>query len=142
MVLDREMILTMLPHRPPFLLVDEVTELEPGVSATGRLFVDPDAFWTAGHFPGEPIMPGVLISEALAQVAGLIFVSANQEKKGHSLYLVGMDKMRFRRPVRPGDTLDLAVSVFEQRRSIWRFKATARVDGQRVADGQLMAASS
>ena len=142
MHLDRNEILALLPHRPPFLLVDKVASIEPGVRAVGVHEVRSDAFWVEGHFPGEPIMPGVLISEALAQVAGLIFVSAHEEKSGGALYLVGLDKMRFRAPVRPGCDLTLTVEVIEQRRSIWRFKATASVEGKKVADGQLMATSS
>ena len=87
-------------------------------------------------------MPGVLISEAMAQVAGVVFMAAHTEKSGQALYLVGLEKFRFRRPVRPGDTLRLEVSVQEQRRSLWWFKGIATVDGKKVADGQLMATSS
>ena len=87
-------------------------------------------------------MPGVLISEAMAQVAGVVFMAAHREKSGQSLYLVGLEKFRFRRPVRPGDTLSMHVSVHEQRRSLWRFKAIATVNGKKVADGLLMATSS
>jgi 3-hydroxyacyl-[acyl-carrier-protein] dehydratase len=139
--LDQEEIKSLLPHRSPFLLVDKVFDLVPGERAIGQLHVREDSFWVPGHFPDEPIMPGVLISEAMAQVAGVIFMAAHREKSGESLYLVGLDKMRFRSPVRPGDVLELEVEVTEQRRSIWRFKGTARVAGKRVADGQLMAAS-
>ena len=139
MILDREGIEALLPHRAPFLLVDQVLELTPGQRALAIKHVAEDEYWVAGHFPGNPIMPGVLIAEALAQVAGLVFVSDNAGHAGGALYLVGMDKMRFRRPVRPGDKLHLEVETIEARRRMWRFRAQATVDGQRVADGGLLA---
>lgn len=142
MELQRSEIESLLPHRSPFLFLDEVVDLLPGVSGVGIHHVRADAFWVPGHFPGEPIMPGVLISEAMAQVAGVVFMAAHTEKSGQALYLVGLEKFRFRRPVRPGDTLRLEVSVQEQRRSLWWFKGIATVDGKKVADGQLMATSS
>lgn len=142
MKLERSEIEALLPHRNPFLFLDEVKDLVPGVSGIGIHHVPSDAFWVPGHFPEEPIMPGVLISEAMAQVAGVVFMSANTEKSGQSLYLVGLEKFRFRRPVRPGDSLHMNVSVQEQRRSLWWFKAVATVNGKKVADGQLMATSA
>ena len=139
MELTHDDILAMLPHRAPFVFVDRVEGLVPGERAVGIHSVREDAFWVPGHFPNEAIMPGVLISEALAQVAGLVFVSNNKDHSGQSLYLVGMDKLRFRKPVRPGDVLELHVEVESQRRSVWWFKATAKVGGKKVADGVLMA---
>jgi 3-hydroxyacyl-[acyl-carrier-protein] dehydratase len=141
LVLDLEQIKTLLPHRDPFLLIDEVVDLVPGERGVGRLHVQADAFWVRGHFPHEPIMPGVLIAEALAQVAGVVVLSKNEENAGGSLYLVGLDRFRFRKPVRPGDVLELEVSVSQQRRGVCRFKAVARVGGVKVADGELMAAA-
>lgn len=105
--MDRTWIESLLPHRDPMLLVDRVIEIEPGVQAVAVHEVRADAFWCRGHFPGEPIMPGVLIAEALAQTAALVHLAASTEDRGQPVYLVGMDKMRFRRPVRPGDTLTL-----------------------------------
>lgn len=137
--MDRSEIERLLPHRPPFLMVDRVEEIEPGVRAIAVKHVGGDEFWVPGHFPGDPIMPGVLIAEALAQVAALVFLSASDDRAGRAVYLVGMDKMRFRRPVRPGDDLVLDVKVTDKRRRMWFFDAVATVGGQRVADGQFLA---
>lgn len=137
--MDRSEIERLLPHRPPFLFVDRVDEIEPGVRAVGLKHVGDDEFWIPGHFPGEPIMPGVLIGEALAQVAALVFLSESPDRAGQAVYLVGMDKMRFRKPVRPGDDLVLDVKVTDKRRRMWFFDAVATVGGQRVADGQFLA---
>lgn len=138
--MDRERILDLLPHRPPFLMVDRLESCEPGQRATGILEVREDAFWCAGHFPGNPVMPGVLIAEALAQVAALIHLSAHPDAAGSTVLLAGMDKLRFRKPVRPGDTLRLAVEAVGARRGIYRFEATAFVGEDRVANGQFIAA--
>ena len=138
--MNRSDIEALLPHREPFLMVDRVEEMEPGVRAVAFKDVRDDEFWCKGHFPGNPILPGVLISEALAQVAALIHLAANQDRAKAEVYLVGMDKMRFRRPVRPGDCLRLEVEATGNRRGIYQFAATASVDGQRVANGQFMAA--
>jgi len=140
--MKRAEIEQLLPHRDPFLLIDEIVEIVPGESATAFKDVRDTEFWVPGHFPNEAVMPGVLIAEAMAQVAGVIYVLANQDKAGNALYLVGMDKIRFRRPVRPGDRLMLQVSVEECRRRMWRFKATALVNGKKVADGSLLATAS
>ena len=106
MHLDREQIEALIPHRPPFLLLDEVVELEPGVRCHARRTLRDDEFWFAGHFPGNPIMPGVLIVEALAQ-AGVVTALAQEEAKGKLVLFAGIDKVRFKRVVQPGDTLDL-----------------------------------
>ena len=138
--MTRERILELLPHRPPFLLVDRLESCEPGESAVGIHEVREDAFWCVGHFPGNPVMPGVLIAEALAQVAALIHLAAHPDAAGSTVLLAGMDKLRFRKPVRPGDTLRLEVQAAGSRRGIYRFEATATVDGARVANGQFIAA--
>ena len=137
-MMNRTDIEALLPHRDPFLMVDRVEEMEPGVRAVAFKDVRGDEFWCKGHFPGNPILPGVLISEALAQVAALIHLAANQDRAKAEVYLVGMDKMRFRRPERPGDSLRLEVEATGS--GIYQFTATASVDGQRVANGQFMAA--
>lgn len=136
--MSREAIEALLPHRGDMLQIDEIVEIEPGKRAVARKFVRDDEFWCAGHFPGNPILPGVLMAEALAQTAGLLFTS-QEGKAGANVYLVGMDKLRFRRMVHPGDVLELEVEVTDERRMMYQFKATARVDGQRAVTGQFMA---
>ncbi len=138
-MMDRAKIEELLPHREPFLLVDRVVEIEPGKWAIAEHDVREDAFWCRGHFPGNPVMPGVLIAESLAQVAALIYLAGDHERAGSTVYLVGMDKMRFRAPVRPGDTLRLEVSLTDMRRRMCTFDATATVAGKRVTTGQFMA---
>ena len=140
MTMERDAIMELLPHRPPFLMVDRLVDVAPGQRAVGEHEVREDAFWTAGHFPGNPVMPGVLIAEALAQVAALIHLTAHPEAAGSTVLLAGMDKLRFRKPVRPGDTLRLEVEAVGSRRGIYRFEAQALVEGQRVANGQFIAA--
>ncbi|MEZ4319146.1 MAG: 3-hydroxyacyl-ACP dehydratase FabZ [Myxococcota bacterium] len=137
--MKRAEIEALIPHRAPMLMVDEVVEIEPGKRAVARKYVRDDEFWCVGHFPGEPILPGVLMSEALAQTAGIVFASANAERAGGNVYLVGMDKMRFRQMVRPGDVLELEVEVVEERHRMWTFSGTARVGGKRAATGTFMA---
>lgn len=139
-MIDRDRILQLLPHRPPFLLVDRLVECDPGQRAVGIHEVRDDAFWTVGHFPGNPVMPGVLIAEALAQVAALIHLTAHPDAAGSTVLLAGMDKLRFRKPVRPGDTLRLVVEATGARRGIYRFSATAFVGEDRVANGEFLAA--
>ena len=138
-MLDLNGIKALLPHREPFLLIDRIEELEPGVRAVGIKEVGHDEFWAAGHFPGNPIFPGVLVAEALAQVAGVVFLSQSDEYAGTAVYLVGMDKMRFRKPVLPGQTLRLEVTVDRKRLRIWTFETLATVDGERVAHGTFLA---
>ena len=135
--LDRAGIEALLPHRDPFLMLDRVTAVEPMVQATAEKDVT-DAL-CEGHFPGHPVMPGVLITEAMAQLAAIIALSANPDAAGEPVYLLGTDKMRFRQPVRPGDVLTLDVKLVENRR-ILTFSGTATVNGKRVATGQILAA--
>lgn len=134
-----EEIKALLPHRYPMLMVDSVLEIEPGLRAVGLKQVSSDEPWCQGHFPGDPIMPGVLVAEALAQVAALIHLAQHPADAGGTVYLVGMDKMRFRKPVRPGDALRLEVTKTGEKRRIATFDAVATVDGQRVASGSFMA---
>ncbi|MEN0068428.1 MAG: UDP-3-O-(3-hydroxymyristoyl)glucosamine N-acyltransferase [Myxococcota bacterium] len=138
--MDRTEIEALLPHRDPFLLVDRIVEVEPGVRAVGEKDVRDDEFWVPGHFPGEPILPGVLITEAIAQVAGIAHMSAKRPGERGSVYLVGVDKMRFRRMVRPGDVLRLTAEVKGQKRGLWFFAGSATTaDGEKVADGEFIA---
>ena len=136
--MNQDEIRSLLPHRAPMLLVDEIEEIEPGVRAVGIKHVRADEFWCSGHFPGDPILPGVLLAEAMAQVGGVVYM-ATQEQAGGGVYLLGFDKIRFRKPVRPGDRLRMEVAVVNQRRSIWTFSCEARVGDDRVANGTFLA---
>jgi 3-hydroxyacyl-[acyl-carrier-protein] dehydratase len=136
-IMDRAAIEAVLPHRAPFLLVDEVVELEPGVRCRARRTLRPDEFWFAGHFPGNPIMPGVLIVEALAQV-GAITALLQPGNEGKLVLFAGIDKVRFKRLVRPGDTLDLSCEVIAMRAGVGRGKVVAKVDGDMACRGELM----
>ena len=126
----------IIPHRTPFLMVDRILELQPGVRAVGIKNVSGNEPYFSGHFPGNPIMPGVLIVEALAQV-GAVAVLAMPEHQGKLVLFAGMDKVRFRRPVLPGDQLVLEVELARLRGNIGKGKAIAKVDGEPVAEVEL-----
>jgi 3-hydroxyacyl-[acyl-carrier-protein] dehydratase len=132
--LGRAEIEQILPHRPPFLLLDEVLELDPGTRVVARKTVrDEDC---AGHFPGNPIMPGVLMVEALAQ-AGAVAVLSEEENRGKLALFAGIDDVRFKRVVRPGDELTLECEIDQVRGPIGRGKAKATVDGKLAVRGTL-----
>ena len=134
--LDRAGIEAIIPHRAPFLLVDEIIELEPGKRAVGvKQFAESEAFY-AGHFPGHPITPGVLIVEALAQV-GAVAILALPENRGKLPFFAGIDGVRFRKPVQPGETLRLEVELLAMRRNVGKGTATASVNGITVSEGVL-----
>jgi 3-hydroxyacyl-[acyl-carrier-protein] dehydratase len=132
----QDVIESILPHRPPFLLLDEVTELEPGRRVVARREVHSDDWWFSGHFPGRPVMPGVLIVEAMAQ-AGAVAVLVEQENRGKIAFFAGIDDCRFKRVVEPGDVLTLTCEIEAVRGPIGRGKATAHVDGTLAARGTL-----
>jgi 3-hydroxyacyl-[acyl-carrier-protein] dehydratase len=134
--LDRDGICAIIPHREPFLLVDEVIELEPGVRAKGRYLVKPEDWYLRGHFPGNPIMPGVLQVEALAQV-GAICGLAHPHFAGRLALFAGIDDVRFKRIVRPGDTLDLRCEITRLRGPVGRADAEASVAGELACRGTL-----
>ncbi|MBI5286680.1 MAG: 3-hydroxyacyl-ACP dehydratase FabZ [Deltaproteobacteria bacterium] len=138
-MIDINEILKILPHRYPFLLIDRIIELEEGKMAKGIKNVTINEPFFQGHFPGHPIMPGVLIIEAMAQVAGILaFKSAGVENK--VVYFMSIDKAKFRRPVLPGDRLEVVLEVIKNRNNtIWAFKGEAYVDGNVVAEAELMA---
>ncbi len=136
-LMDRAAVEALLPHRAPFLLVDEVLELEPGVRCRARRTLREDDFWFAGHFPGNPVMPGVLIVEALAQT-GAIATLAQPGNEGKLMLFAGIDKVRFKRLVRPGDTLDLRCEVIAMRAGVGRGKVVATVEGDMACRGELM----
>ena len=135
-LLDRPAIEAILPHREPFLLIDEVVDLELGVRVVARKRVRPDEWYLTGHFPGRPIMPGVLIVEAMAQT-GAVAVLSEEENRGRLALFAGIDGVRFKRVVEPGDELELTCDLERVRGPIGRGKATATVDGKLAARGTL-----
>jgi 3-hydroxyacyl-[acyl-carrier-protein] dehydratase len=136
-VLDRDGICDIIPHRDPFLLLDGIARLEPGLSAAGFLDVREDTFWVPGHFPGYPVMPGVLIVEALAQAGAVALLSA-PGNRGKLALFAGIDKVRFKRPVRPGERLDLECEIIKSRGPIGFGRGAASVDGELACSGELM----
>ena len=133
-------IMRRLPHRYPFLLVDRVLECISGQRIVARKNVTVNEQFFVGHFPGRPVMPGVLILEALAQAAGILcFVTANvYPDENVRFYFAGMDGVRFRRPVVPGDQLVLNATLQRRIRTIWKFATTATVDGQEVCTADML----
>ncbi len=140
--MDIREILETLPHRYPFLLVDKVIEVIPGERIVAQKNVSINEEFFNGHFPHYPVMPGVLIVEALAQAAGILsFKTMGSKSDANSLYFfVGIDNCRFKRPVVPGDIVMLHVSIERQSRLLWKYKAQALVDGQVAAEADLMCA--
>jgi 3-hydroxyacyl-[acyl-carrier-protein] dehydratase len=138
--LDLNQILEYLPHRYPFLLVDRVREFEAGKNIVGLKNVTINEHFFVGHFPHHPVMPGVLVIEALAQVSAILsFITAGQKPGDRSVsYFVGIDKARFKRPVFPGDQLILESELIRCVHRIWKFSAKARVDGVVVAEAELL----
>ena len=140
--LDIFEILQHLPHRYPFLLIDRVTECIPGETLIGYKNVSYNEPYFTGHFPQRPVMPGVLILEALAQATGILaFRTLGRVPDENSLYyFVGVDKARFKQPVVPGDQLELSVKFIKEKRGIWKFEGVASVDGKVVCSADLMCA--
>jgi len=136
--IDIKEIMNILPHRYPFLLIDRILELDPGKRARGLKNVTINEPFFNGHFPGHPIMPGVLLVEAMAQVGGVLaFKSADVTNK--VVYFMGIDKARFRKPVLPGDAVEFELNVTRSRGTIWAFKGEAFVAGSLVAEAELLA---
>jgi 3-hydroxyacyl-[acyl-carrier-protein] dehydratase len=136
-MIDIKEILTLLPHRYPFLLVDRVTELIPGDKATGIKNVTINEPFFTGHFPNNPVMPGVLIVEAMAQVAGILAFKSSSA--GKTVYFMSIDKVKFRKPVIPGDQLRFHVVVKHKRGNVWKFKGNAFVEDKLVSEGEFTA---
>jgi 3-hydroxyacyl-[acyl-carrier-protein] dehydratase len=136
--MDIGKVMDLLPHRYPFLLVDRVVECVPGerLVAVKNVTINEPHF--TGHFPMKPVMPGVLIIEALAQATGLLAMETVTPEDEAIYYLVGIDKARFKRPVEPGDQLRLEVQLLKRRREIWVFACTASVAGKAVASAEIM----
>ena len=136
-MLDVEQIRSILPHRYPFLLVDRILELEPGRRAVGLKCVTINEGFFEGHFSGHAVMPGVLVVEAMAQVGGVLLLSMSGNA-GKLAYFGGMDKVRFRKPVTPGDVLITEAELLKNRGGIGKVKVTGRVDNQIVAEGEFI----
>jgi len=135
--MDSREIQNILPHRYPFLLIDKIIELEPNVKAVGLKNVTINEPFFQGHFPDQPIMPGVLIVEAMAQVAGILAVRSGA--KGDMVYFMSIEKAKFRKPVVPGDQLRLEIKVLKNRNNVWRFSGEAFVDDKLVSEVEFTA---
>lgn len=140
--LDTVELMRLLPHRYPFLLVDRIVDIDGDRSAVGIKNVTANEPHFTGHFPGQPVMPGVLIVEAMAQTAGAICIRNAGDESPSLVYFMTIDGAKFRKPVVPGDRLELHVRKVKQRGNIWKFDCEARVDGTRVAEASISAMMS
>lgn len=132
-------IQNIIPHRYPFLLVDRILELEPNKRVVGIKNVTMNEPFFQGHFPGHPIMPGVLLLEAMAQTGGVLALKSNPDAKNKVLYFMSIDKAKFRKPVMPGDQVRFELDVLKMRSNVMSFKAQALVEGAVVAEAEMMA---
>lgn len=139
-VIDIQRIMEMIPHRYPFLLVDRVSDIVEGESCVGTKNVTMNEPFFPGHFPGHPVMPGVLIVESMAQTAAVLVVDTlGEEAEGKVVYFMSVDGCRFRKPVKPGDQLKIHITKERARGTVWRFKGEAKVDGAVVAEATFAA---
>ncbi len=133
--IDIEGVMKLIPHRYPFLMIDRVVDLVSGVGATGIKNVSINEPFFQGHFPGRPVMPGVMIIEAMAQTAAAVVVyTLGADAEGKLVYFMSVENARFRKPVYPGDTLRVHVTKLHQRGNVWKFTGEATVDGTLVAE--------
>jgi 3-hydroxyacyl-[acyl-carrier-protein] dehydratase len=137
---DIQRILEMIPHRYPFLLIDKVIDIDVGESATGIKNVTMNEPQFTGHFPQQPIMPGVLIVESMAQTAAILVVQTlGSDAEGKLVYFMSIDNARFRKPVVPGDVMHIHVTKKQSRGPVWKFESQVKVDGQVVAEATIAA---
>ena len=136
--LDKKEIENLLPHRDPMLLIDELHDIKKLTSATGIVNVKKDSFFVQGHFPNQPVMPGVLIVEAFGQAAAALTAHGIDPKEyaNKLVYLMGVDKARFRSPVIPDCELHLEIEAIRSHGRVWKYKGTAKVNGKRMADAE------
>ncbi len=139
-VIEVARIMEMIPHRYPFLLVDRIVNLVPGATATGLKNVTFNEPYFAGHFPGVPVMPGVLIIESMAQTSALLVVATlGPDAEGKLVYFMSIDGARFRKPVVPGDSMLVTVKRLQNRRNVWKFSCCAKVENNLVAEATIAA---
>ena len=133
-------VLAHLPQRYPMLMIDRIKDIEPGKRIVALKNVSANEPYFQGHFPGRPIMPGVLILEAMAQAAGILAFRTRNQKPSENVvyYYAGIDGARFKRPVVPGDQLEIEVLIVASKRNLWKFGCTARVDGSVVAEAEIL----
>lgn len=135
-----ERIMEMIPHRYPFLMIDKIIELDPDRYAVGVKNVSINEHHFAGHFPAKPVMPGVLIIEAMAQTSAVLVVETlGKSAEGKLVYFMSVDEARFRKPVVPGDSVHIRVDKQQSRKNVWKFACTATVDGAKVAEAVICA---
>lgn len=142
MNINKDDIKRYLPHREPFLFIDEVVDIKDNEIIHAKKIISEDEYFLEGHFPGNPIFPGVIIIEALGQASGILgFTTMNKTPEEGSIYvLAGVDKVRFRRRVRPGDTIDLFSKVVSEKRGIWKFDCRAELDDELVCTATILCA--
>ena len=138
-MLGIEEIMKVLPHRYPFLLVDRILEMEPGKRVVGLKNVTINEPFFQGHFPGHPIMPGVLIIEAMAQVGGMLLMHSMHDPQTQVVYIMSLDNVKFRRPVKPGDQIQFELELVQARGRVRRMRGFARVEGEVVAEAEMAA---
>ncbi len=136
--IDKKKIESLLPHRAPMLLIDKLTKIVPLKSATAIMYVKKDGFYVQGHFPDQPVMPGVLIVEAFGQAAAALTASGidKSEYENKLVFLMSVEKARFRNPILPDCELHLEIEAVRSHGRVWKYKGTAKVDGKRMADAQ------
>lgn len=142
MKIKKEDIKKYLPHREPFLFIDEVLDIKENTQIHATKYISNEEYFLQGHFPNNPIFPGVIIIEALGQASGILgFVSMNKTPEQGSIYvLAGVDKVRFRKRVRPGDNIDLYSKVISEKRGIWKFECRAELDGELICTATILCA--